>query len=198
MEPPAGEVTRLLLELRNGNPEAEAKLVPLVYEHLHRIAARYMREERPGHTLPATALVHEAYLRLVSQQGTEWRDRTHFFGVAAHVMRQILVEYARSRQAGKRGGALEKLPLDEALEFSPGKSRELMELDEALKSLERIDPQQARVVELRFFGGMTVEETAAEIGVSPRTVKRDWRVARAWLYAELSGGAAKQTSASPG
>ena len=185
MQPEAGEVTRLLVELRNGSPEAEAKLIPLVYNHLHRLAARYMRDERHDHTLQATALVNEAYLRLVPQEGTGWQDRAHFFAVAARLMRQILVEHARARQAAKRGGAVEKLSLDEALELSPARSRKLIELDHALESLGRLDPQQARVVELRFFGGLTVEETAEVLGISPRTVKRDWRVARLWLHREL-------------
>jgi RNA polymerase sigma factor (TIGR02999 family) len=147
-----------------------------------------VRGERPEHTLQATALVNEAYLRLVPQEGRGWEDRAHFFAVASRLMRQILVEHARSRQAGKRGGEVAaKLPLDEALEFSPSRSRELIELDNALDSLERLDPQQARVVELRFFGGLTVEETAEVLGISPRTVKRDWRVARLWLHHEMSG-----------
>ncbi len=187
MQPSAGEVTRLLVELRGGSPEAEAQLIPLVYKQLHRLAASYMRRERPDHTLQATALVNEAYVRLVSQEATGWQDRAHFFGVAARLMRQILVDHARARQAGKRGGLVEKLPLDQALEFSPARSRELIELDSALESLGRLDPQQARVVELRFFGGLTVEETAEVLGISPRTVKRDWSVARAWLHGELSG-----------
>ena len=187
MEPASGEVTRLLGELRRGSPDAEAKLLPLVYEHLHRLAAHYMRQERQDHTLQATALLNEAYLRLVSQEKTEWQDRAHFFGVAARLMREILVDHARARQAGKRGGLVEKLPLDEAHDFSPAKSRELVELDDALRSLEKLDPQQARIVELRFFAGLTVEETAEVLGISPRTVKRDWSVARAWLHGELSG-----------
>ena len=187
MQPSAAGVTRLLVELRNGNPEAESKLVPLVYKHLHRLAASYMRGERPDHTLQTTALVNETYLRLVPQKGTGWRDRAHFFGVAARLMREILVDHARARRAGKRGGMVEKLPLDQTLEFSPERSREVIELDDALKSLKRLDPQQARVVELRFFGGLTVEETAEVLRISPRTVKRDWAVARAWLHGELSG-----------
>jgi RNA polymerase sigma-70 factor (ECF subfamily) len=189
MQPSSAEVTRLLVELRSGNPEAEAKLIPLVYQHLHRLAASYMRRERPDHTLQTTALVNEAYLRLVPQKEKEtgWRDRAHFFGVAARLMREILVEHARARHAGKRGGRVEKLSLDQALEFSPARSRELIELDDALECLGRLDPQQARVVELRFFGGLTVEETAEVLGISPRTVKRDWAVARAWLHGELSG-----------
>jgi len=187
MQPPSAEVTRLLVELRSGNPEAEAKLIPLVYQHLHRLAANYMRRERPDHTMQTTALVNEAYLRLVPQKEIGWRDRAHFFGVAARLMREILVEHARARHAGKRGGGVEKLSLDQALEFSPARSRELIELDDALECLGRLDPQQARVVELRFFGGLTVEETAEVLGISPRTVKRDWAVARAWLHGELSG-----------
>lgn len=185
MRPSDGEVTRLLGELRDGNPEAQARLIPLVYKHLHRLAASYMRRERPDHTLQATALVHEAYLRLVSQEETDWRDRAHFFGIAARLMRQILVEHARARQAGKRGRAVEKLPLDQAMDLSPERSRELIELDNALESLGRLDPRQARVVELRFFGGLTVEETAEVLGIAPRTVKRDWSVARAWLHGEI-------------
>jgi len=188
MQPEAGEVTRLLGELKSGRPEAEAKLIPLVYNHLYRLAAGYMRRERPDHTLQATALVNEAYLRLVSQEGRGWQDQAHFFGVAARLMRQILVEHARARGAQRRGGALQRIPLDEALEFSPEKSRDLIVLDDALESLEWLDPQQARVVELRFFGGLTVEETAEVLGISPRTVKRDWRVARLWLHHEISKG----------
>jgi len=186
MEPTSGEVTRLLGELRRGSPEAEAELLPLVYEHLHRLAAHYMRQERPDHTLQATELLNEAYLRLVSQGNTNWQDRAHFFGIAARLMREILVDHARGRQAGKRGGLAEKLPIDEERTFSPAKSRELVELDDALRSLAEIDPQQARIVELRFFGGLTVEETAEVLGISPRTVKRDWSMARAWLHGELS------------
>ena len=187
MEPSSGEVTRLLGELRRGRPDAEAELLPLVYEHLHRLAAHYVRQERPDHTLQATALMNEAYLRLVSQENTDWQDRAHFFGIAARLMRQILVDHARGHQAGKRGGLAEKLPLDELRELSPTKSREMVQLDDALCSLEELDPQQARIVELRFFGGLTVEETAEVLGISPRTVKREWSVARAWLHGELSG-----------
>jgi len=187
MEPASGEVTRLLGELRRGSPDAEAELLPLVYEHLHRLAAHYMRQERPDHTLQTTALLNEAYLRLVSQENTDWQDRAHFFGIAARLMREILVDHARGRQARKRGGLVEKFPLDEVRDFSPEKSRELVELDGALRDLEQLDPQQARIVELRFFGGLTVEETAEALGISPRTVKRDWSMARAWLHGELSG-----------
>ncbi|HME56860.1 MAG TPA: sigma-70 family RNA polymerase sigma factor [Terracidiphilus sp.] len=187
MHPSGGEITRLLLELRRGNPEAEAKLVPLVYEHLHRLAASYMRRERPEHTLQPTALVNETYLRLIPQADATWENRAHFFGFAARLMRQILVDHARRRNAGKRGGLINKLPLEKALEFSPERSRELLELDDALRSLESLDPRQSRVVELRFFGGLTEEETAEVLGIWSRTVKRDWRVARAWLRGELPG-----------
>jgi RNA polymerase sigma factor (TIGR02999 family) len=191
MQPSPGEVTQLLVALRKGSPEAQAKLIPLVYQQLHRLAASYMKRERADHTLQATALVNEAYLRLVDQEVTDWHDRAHFFGVAARLMRQILVDHARGHQAEKRGGMAEKLPLEKALEFSPARSRELVQLDDALGSLEQFDPQQARVVELRFFGGLTVEETAEVLGISPRTVKRDWSVARAWLHGELSREEAK-------
>lgn len=188
MEPSPGEVTQLLGELRKGSPDAQAKLIPLVYKQLHRLAASYMRHERPDHTLQPTALVNEAYMRLILQEQADWHDRAHFFGVAARLMRQILVDYARARNAGKRGAFADKLPLERALEFSPERSQELVELDDALRNLEQLDPQQARVVELRFFGGLTVEETAEVLGISPRTVKRDWSVARAWLHGELSKG----------
>ena len=187
-----GDVTRLLVELRSGNSEAEAKLFPLVYKHLHRLAKGKMRGWRPDHTLQASALVNEAYLRLISEEGKDWRNRAHFFRVAAKMMRNILVDYARAGQAEKRGGKVEKLPLDGVLEFSPARAQGLIELDDALDSLERLDPRQAEVVELRFFGGMTVEETAEALRIAPRTVKREWQVARAWLHGELSGKAEKQ------
>lgn len=181
-----GDITELLLALRAGNPAAEAKLIPAVYEQLHRLANHYMRQERPDHTLQPTALVNEAYLRLTAQPIIDWKDRAHFFGVAARVMRQIVIEYARAHGAKKRGAFIQKVFLDEALEFSPERSRELIALDEALKNLEQLSPRQSRVVELRFFGGLSVEETAEVLGTSPRTVKRDWNVARAWLYGELA------------
>lgn len=188
MEPASGEVTHLLVELSNGNPGAEAKLIPLVYDHLHRLAASYMRGERPDHTLQPTGLVNEAYLRLVSQENKEWRDRTHFFGIAARLMRQVLVEHARARHAAKRGGSTQIfVPVDNEADVSSARSRDVIELDDALRCLERIDPQQAHIVELRFFGGLTVEETAEALHISPRTVKRDWAVARAWLHGELCG-----------
>ena len=172
---------------QNGNPEADAVLTPLVYRQLHDLAAAYMRGERSDHTLQATALVNEAYLRLVSQKESTWPDRARLLGVAAHLMREILVEYARARHRDKRGGKIRKLPLDEALELSPAKSRELIELDNALESLKQLDPHQARIVELRFFAGLTVEETAEVLAISPRTVKREWQTARLWLHHAMRG-----------
>jgi len=171
----------------NGNPESDAVLTPLVYRQLHDLAAAYMRGERSDHTLQATALVNEAYLRLVSQKESTWPDRARLLGVAAHLMREILVEYARARHRDKRGGKIRKLPLDEALELSPAKSRELIELDNALESLKQLDPHQARIVELRFFAGLTVEETAEALAISPRTVKREWQTARLWLHHAMRG-----------
>lgn len=178
-------VTRLLGELRNGNEDAVAKLVPLLYGELRRMAASYLSSERRNHTLQPTALVHEAYLRLVDQKDVHWQNRQHFFGVAAQVMRRVLVDYARSHKANKRGGAVPKVSLEEAVVVSKERSAELLALDEALTRLASIDPQQGRVIELRFFGGLTVEETAQVLGISPATVKRDWNMARAWLTREV-------------
>ncbi len=186
MDSSPGEITQLLVELRGGNPDAETKLIPLVYRQLHRLAAHYMRHQRPDHTLQPTALVNEAYLRLVGQPKTDWKDRAHFFGVASRLMRQILVEHARAKQTKKRGGLAQKLSLDGALEFSHDRSHELVALDDALNGLEKLSPRQSRVVEMRFFVGLSVEETAEVLGTSPRTVKRDWNVARAWLHGELA------------
>ena len=185
MDSSTGEITRLLGELRQGNRKAEEKLVPLVYKQLYRLAVHHMRQERADHTLQPTALVNEAYLHLAAQWGTNWRDRAHFFGVAARLMRQILVEHARAHRAEKRGGLLHKVSLDEALEFSLERSREMIALDDAIKALEQFGPRQSRVVELRFFGGLSVEETGEVLGTSARTVRRDWKLARAWLLGEL-------------
>jgi len=179
------EVTVLLSELTKGNPEAGAKLIPLVYGELRRMAGGYMRREREGHTLQATALVHEAYLKLLGQHSVDWQNRAHFFGIAAQVMRRVLIDHARGHIRDKRGGGHEALPLDEALVFSPQRAEEFLELDEALERLAKLDPRQAKIVELRFFGGLTVEETAEVVGTSPKTVKRDWSVAKAWLHGEL-------------
>jgi RNA polymerase sigma factor (TIGR02999 family) len=180
-----GQITQLLKQLSDGDREAEARLVPLVYDQLRRLAGRYMRLERPDHTLQPTALVHEAYLKLIQQRRVGWQNRAHFYGVAARLMRRILVDHAREVRASKRGGG-RKVPLDSALVYSEEKPDELLALDEALNRLAEQAPRQARVVELRFFAGCAEEEIAIILGTATRTVKRDWSVARAWLYAELS------------
>jgi len=179
------DVTVLLSELTRGNKEAEEKLVPLVYDELKRLARSYMRRERPEHTLQATALVHEAYLKLIKQQSVNWQGRSHFFAIAAQLMRRILIDHARGHLREKRGGTKVILPLDEGLVFSPEHSEELVKLDEALERLSKLDARQSRIVELRFFGGLSVEETAKFLGISPKTVKRDWSVAKVWLHGEL-------------
>jgi RNA polymerase sigma-70 factor (ECF subfamily) len=179
-----GDVTQLLKALKRGDRAAEGKLLDVVYRELHRMAARLMRRERSDHTLQATALIHEAYVRLVDQRDKEWQNRSHFFGVAAQVMRRVLVDYARSRNTRKRGGEYRKVEL-ESIPFTQQTSTELIALDEALTRLSDIDARQGRIVELRFFGGLTEEETAEVLGVSSRTVKREWTIAKAWLYAEL-------------
>jgi RNA polymerase sigma-70 factor, ECF subfamily len=160
----------------------------LVYGELRRLAGHYMRLERPGHTLQPTALVHEAYLKLIDQSSVPWEGRAHFFGIAAKLMRRILVDHAREHNAEKRGGGQAKLPLDEALFFTSEKSSELIALDEALNRLEHVDQRQGRIIELRFFGGLSVEKTAEIMAISPRTVKREWRIARVWLHHEISRG----------
>ena len=187
MTPPRGEVTGLLAELRSGNKEALAKLIPLVYDELHRLAEHYMRNERVGHTLQPTALINEAYLRLASAEKANWQHRAHFVAVAAGTMRRVLIDHARKQKAAKRGGKQAALPLEDSPEFlSEERSEELIALDEALTRLQELDSRQSQVVELRFFGGLTVEETAEVLGISPKTVKRDWAVARAWLHGEMS------------
>jgi RNA polymerase sigma factor (TIGR02999 family) len=178
------DVTILLAEVAKGNQEAASELVPLVYQEMRRLAGRYMRRERENHTLQATALVHETYLKLVEQR-SDWQSRAHFFGVAAQVMRHILVDHARGHTREKRGGTAEAIPLDEALVFSEQKSEELLAVDDALDRLAKLNPRQSKIVEMRFFGGLTVEETAEAMGISPITVKRDWSLARAWLYGDL-------------
>jgi len=178
------EVTILLAEMAKGNHEAASKLVPIVYSEMRRLATRYMRHERTDHTLQATALVHETYLKLVEQRA-RWSSRAEFFGVAAQVMRHILIDHARGHLREKRGGGKAAVPLDEVLVFSPEKSSALLAIDEALQRLAQLDPRQSKIVELRFFGGLTIEETAKVLGISPITVKRDWSHARAWLYGEL-------------
>ena len=182
----AGEVTQLLADLCRGKQEVTPKLIPLVYDELRRLARHYMRLESPGHTLQTTALIHEAYLRLVEQRETTWQNRAHFFAVAAQSMRRILVDHARASQTAKRGGNAEILSLDqEPIAFSQEKSGELIALDEALTRLADLSPRQSQIIELRFFGGLSVEETAEVLQIAPRTVKRDWRVARAWLHREV-------------
>ena len=185
METSPEDVTLLLSELQNGDQQAASKLMPLVYGQLRRLARGYMRREREEHTLQATALVHEAYLKLVKQRSVNWQGRSHFFGIAAQLMRRILIDHARGHLRQKRGGAEEVVPLDEALVFSPSQSAELLRLNEALERLTKFDSRQSRIVELRFFGGLSVEETADCLGISPKTVKRDWSMAKAWLHGEL-------------
>ena len=182
------EVTVLLTQLAEGDEQAASRLIPLVYRELRQMAARQMRRERVDHTLQTTALVHEAYLKLVEQTPASWQNRTHFFAVAAQVMRHILIDHARGQAREKRGGGVAVIQLDEALVFSPEQSSELLEVDAALHRLTELDPRQGKIVELRFFGGLTVDETAAVLGISPKTVKRDWSVAKAWLHGELKQG----------
>ena len=179
------DITRLLSELSHGDPQAASKLIPVVYDELRHLAAGYMRRERPDHTLQPTALVHEAYVKLLAQRSVDWQGRAHFFGVAAQLMRRILIDHARGHLRQKRGGEQRKVSLDEALVFSEQQSAEILAVDESLKRLEKVDPRQARVVELRFFGGLNIEETAEVLKISAKTVKRDWSVARAWLYADI-------------
>lgn len=179
------EVTLLLSALTRGDTDAGRKLIHFVYEELRRLAGSYMRRERADHTLQATALVHEAYLKLVEQQSVNWQSRAHFFGVAAQLMRRILIDHARGHLRQKRGGEYKKVSLNEAFVFSPEQSAELLAVDAALERLAKLDERQARVVELRFFGGLSVEEAASVLDVSPKTVKRDWSIAKAWLYADL-------------
>ena len=178
----AHEVTQALRELTDGRESAPDKLMPLVYDELRKLAHAYLQEERSDHTLQATGLVHEAYIRLVDWKNVSWQNRAHFFALAAQVMRHILVDHARAKSAEKRGGQLTKLSLDEAVSFAQQKEVDLIELDDALQELARLDPVQGRIVELRFFGGLTVEETAEALRVSADTVKYEWRLAKAWLH----------------
>jgi len=180
------ELTQLLIDWSHGDKAALDKLMPLIEEELRRLAHRYMSRERAGHTLQTTALVNEAFMRLVNRQNVNWQNRAHFFGIAAHLMRSILVDHARSHACAKRGGGAFNLELDETLIVSQQKASEVIALDDALKELARLDPRQSRIVELRFFGGLTVEETAEVLHVSPVTIKREWSTAKAWLYHELA------------
>lgn len=180
-----GDVTRLLHQLKHGNRDAEAELIPLVYRRLRKIAASRLQRENPRHTLQPTALVHEAWLRLAKLPEIDWQDRSHFFAVSATVMRRILVDHARASHARKRGDSWDPVSIDAAILPSPERAPEILALDEALDRLSALDARQARIVELRFFAGMTEEEAGAALGISARTVKRDWRIAKAWLYKEL-------------
>ena len=183
----ASEITQMLREWSGGKQEALDNLLPLVYDELHRQAANFLRKERLGHTLQTTALINEAYLKLIDRQDVNWESRTHFFAVAAQAMRRILVDYARQRQREKRGGKAENLPLEQAISIvSQEKSVDLVALDDALTRLEKFDERQARVVELRYFSGLSIDETAEVLSVSNVTVRRDWNMAKAWLLQEIT------------
>ena len=182
----SAEITRLLRAWGGGDPAAMDELAPLVYGELHRMAQRYLRRESPAHTLQPTALVNEAYLRLVDVENVHWEDRAHFFAVSAQMMRRILVDDARARGCGKRGGGAEHLNLNDSIDGMPDRGDDLVALDDALDALARFDARKARVVEMRFFGGLSVEETAAVLKISAPSVLRDWKLARAWLMRELA------------
>ena len=184
----SSNITHLLVAWGEGNQDARDQLIGAVYGELRRLAHHHLRRERPGHTLQTTALVHDAYLQLVDQRRVRWQNRAHFFGIAAHLIRRILVEYARRRSARKRGGDAVRVTIDPEMTASQARDLEVVAVDDALNALAAIDPQQSRIVELRFFGGLTVEETADVLGISPRTVKREWRMARAWLEREVETG----------
>ena len=185
---PTHEVTQLLKAWTAGDQKALEKLTPLVYEQLHRVAQHYMAGQRPGHTLQTTALVNEVYLRLVDCGQVKWQDRAHFFAVAAQLMRRILIDFARSRRCQKRGGGLPHISLEEAPSVCNEPDANIVAIDDALKALAEVDDRKSRVVELRFFGGLNVEETAEVLRISPETVGRDWKLAKMWLLNELSGG----------
>jgi RNA polymerase sigma-70 factor, ECF subfamily len=181
------EVTRLLQEASSGNPDAMSRLIPLVYDQLRKLAASHFERERRDHTLQPTALVHEAYIRLVGQRNVRWQNRAHFVGLAARLMRRVLIDHARSHHALKRGGLRQKISLDESsqpLQAPEPEGLDIIALDAALHRLTALDPQQGRIVELRFFGGLTIDETALVLKISPATVKRDWQLAKAWLHRE--------------
>jgi len=186
MNPQPQEVTQLLVAWSNGDRVARDRLMAVVYPELHRLAHHYMKRESPGHTLQTSALVNEAFLRLVDQREVQWRNRAHFFGIAAQMMRRILVDYARNRHYAKRGGGKPTLSLEEALIISDERSAEVVDLDETLERLAEIDQRKSQIVELRFFGGLSIEETAEVLDVSPGTVMRDWTLAKAWLRREMS------------
>lgn len=189
MPTPPEDVTQLLRAWNGGDEQALERLMPLVEAELRRLARAYMARERPGHTLQTTALVNEAFMKLVGAQRLPWQDRAHFLGIAARLMRRVLVDHARSRGYRKRGGGAQQVPLDEALVVTPAPDLNLLALDRALEKLMAVDERKSRVIELRFFGGLSVEETAEVLHVSADTVKRDWRLAKLWLLRELGGGA---------
>lgn len=185
MEHPSANITGFLLAWGEGDPAALEKLLPLVYDELHRLAGAYLRGERPGHTLQTTALINEAYLRLVTWKNVEWKNRAHFLGVAAQMMRRVLVDFARSRHYAKRGGEAQQVEFEETRVATPRRENEIIALDDALNALAEIDARKCLLVELRYFGGLSVEETAEVMQLSSRTVLREWQAARAWLYREL-------------
>lgn len=182
---PSQDVSQMLRDWRNGDAQAFDRLLPLVYDELKRLAAGYLRRERPGHTLQTTALVHEAYLRLVDQTHADWQNRAQFIGVAANLMRRILVDHAREKQATKRGSGALRLSLNDITGKAKEKDAEVLALNDALTELQTFDPQQSRIVELRYFAGLSIAETAEVVGISPATVKREWNAAKAWLYNQL-------------
>ena len=188
--PQQHHITQLLAEWSEGNQSALDELYPLVYDELHRLARRYMSRERKGHTLQTTALINEAYVRLVDQRNVHWANRSHFFAISAQIMRRILIDHARRHAYAKRGGGAQQVSLEEAATITPAQSLELIRLDEALKSLSERDPRRGKVVELRYFGGLNNEEIAGVLNVSENTVTRDWNMARAWLYQQLTGSVA--------
>jgi len=190
--PAPQRVTKLLIDWRNGDQSALDQLMPLVYSELHRMATRYMNQQKRDHTLQTTALIHEAFIRLVGNSGKKWENRAQFFGVAAKAMRHVLIDHARASHAAKRGGERHAIPLDEAILISDERMADFVALDDALTDLAKLNPRQSEVIELRYFGGLSVEETAQILKTSPETVMRDWRAAKAWLYRELSHAKASE------
>lgn len=193
MSEPRTEVTELLKRHREGDPQALAELIPLVYKELQKLASYYLKGERPAHTLQTTALVHEAYMRLIDRKEVDWRDRSHFFAVAAQTMRRILVDYARQHRAVKRGSSAAQISLEQATVFAKERAPEHLLIDELLTRLAKLDPQGVRIVELRYFAGFSVAQTAEVVGISAATVKREWSVAKAWLMREMKNPMGQQS-----